>query len=103
MNVTRNFQGDYRHRDRDHDFRHRDHHRDFGHHDRDRHYRNRDYNRGYGGFGEFGGPFIGGLAGSLIGNVLFPGHGYGEYPQYGYPPYGYPPYRYQPYGYYDTY
>lgn len=65
----------------------------------------RDFGRGFGfdGFG-FGGPFLGGLAGGLLGSVLFPGDGYGRYPQYygGYPPYGgypYYPYGYPQYGY----
>ncbi|MGG4169527.1 spore coat protein [Rossellomorea vietnamensis] len=55
---------------------------------------------GYGGFGRPGfgfgfSPFVGGLAGGLLGAALLsPGYGYG----YGY---GYPPaYGYQPYPYY---
>ena len=101
--MTRNYQGNYRHRDRDRDYRHHDHDRDFRHRDHHREYGHRDYNRGFEGFSEFGGPLIGGFAGSLLGNLLFPGYGYGRSPQYGYPPYGYPPYGYQPYGYYDSY
>jgi len=53
-----------------------------------------------------GGPFLGGLAGGLLGSVLFPGESYGRYPVYpGYPyyPYGYSQYNYPtyypPYGY----
>ena len=52
---------------------------------------------GHGGFGRgfgfdglgFGGPFLGGLAGGLLGSALFPGYGYGGYPPYygGYPYY----------------
>ena len=56
--MTRYNQGGSRHRDYDHDFR------------------RRDYDRGFGGFGEFGVPLLGGLAGSLLGNALFPGYGY---------------------------
>ncbi|MFW0778685.1 spore coat protein [Rossellomorea marisflavi] len=49
------------------------------------------------GFGRpfWGGPFIGGLAGGLLGaSLLTPGYGYGY--GYGYPPpyYGYGPYYY---------
>lgn len=65
------------------------------------------------GFGGFGVPFLGGLAGGLLGNVLFPGDQYGGYGGYGgYPPYGgypyypYPapyPYGYNPYQYYRPY
>ncbi|BCB05557.1 spore coat protein [Bacillus sp. KH172YL63] len=53
---------------------------------------------GYGGFGRrpfgFGFPFLGGLAGGLIGASLLSPYGYGY--GYGYPPpyYGYPPYPY---------
>lgn len=77
-----------------------------------------DSNRGFGfdGLG-VGGPFLGGLAGGLLGSVLFPGDGYGGnsqyggypqnypygYQQYGYPQYGYPQYGYPPYGYYRSY
>ncbi len=67
--------------------------------------------RPYGGFGRrpygfgggryfFGGPFIGGLAGGLVGSALFrprPYPYYGGYGGYGYPPYyggGYYPYPY---------
>lgn len=92
--MTRGFQnqGGFRHRDFDHDFRDRDFNRDFRRH---------DFDRGFDGFGEFGGPLIGGFVGSLLGNALFPGYGYGG--SYGYPYYGYPPYNYQPYGYYGSY
>ena len=83
--MTRYNHGGSRHRDYDHDFRHR------------------DFDRGFGGFGEFGVPLLGGLAGSLLGNALFPGYGYNGYPAYQYPSYGYPPYGYQPYGYYGPY
>ena len=64
MNMTRYNHGGSRHRDYDHDFRHR------------------DFDRGFGGFGEFGVPLLGGLAGSLLGNALFPGYGYNGYPAY---------------------
>ena len=55
---------------------------------------------GYGGFGRPGfgfgfSPFVGGLAGGLLGAALLsPGYGYGY--GYGYPPpyYGYPAYPY---------
>ncbi|MFD1017594.1 hypothetical protein [Thalassobacillus hwangdonensis] len=56
--------------------------RDFGHH-----YNQHQDDR------FFGGPFVGGLLGGLVGSALFPGPYY--YPQY--PPYGYYPY-YPPYG-----
>lgn len=55
---------------------------------------------GFGGFGRPGfgfgfSPFVGGLAGGLLGAALLsPGYGYGY--GYGYPP----PYGYQPYPYY---
>ena len=59
-------------------------------------YRNVGFGRGFGGFGS---PFIGGLAGGLLGSVLFDtfdgrypayyGYPYAPYPFYGYPPYGY--------------
>lgn len=55
-------------------------------------------------FGGFGVPFLGGLAGGLLGNVLFPGDGFGGYGGYGYG--GYPPYGgypYYPYGYPSPY
>ena len=80
-------------------------------------YRNRGHYGGYGGttgfgFEGFGVPFLGGLAGGLLGNALFPGYGggfgsyggygrgYGNVPWYGggypmpYYPYGYMPYPY---------
>ena len=91
--MTRNFQGGFRHRDFDRNFGHRDFDRDFRRRDFDHDFRRRDFDRG---FGEFGGPLLGGFAGSLLGSALFPGYGYGGYPPYGYPPYGYPPYGYQP-------
>lgn len=73
-------------------------------------FRQGDYNRGS-GQGDFN-RGIGGFAGSLLGNALFPGYGggygYSGYPSYGYPSYGYPSYGYpsygnQPYGYYSSY
>lgn len=77
----------------------------------------RNYHYGVGnegfGFGGFGVPFLGGLAGGLLGNVLFPGYGnyggfggygYGNYPFYSAPPYPYGyPYGYYPYEYYRPY
>lgn len=68
----------------------------------------RGFGAGRNGFGGVGIPFLGGLAGGLLGTALFPNYGYGGgyggypsygYPSYGYPPYGYPPYGYPPYGY----
>ncbi|TMU84449.1 spore coat protein [Bacillus sp. BHET2] len=55
---------------------------------------------GYGGFGRrpfgFGYPFLGGLAGGLLGASLLSPYGYGYGYGYGYPPpyYGYQPYPY---------
>ena len=59
--MTRNIQGDFRHRDFNRDFRHRDFDRDFRHRDFDRDFRHRDFDRGFGGFGEFAGPLSGDL------------------------------------------
>ena len=85
--MTRNFRGGFGRGDFGRDFGRRDFDRDFGRRDFDRDFRRRDFDRGFDGFGEFGGPFIGGFAGSLLGNALFPGYGYGYggYPYYGYP------------------
>lgn len=76
----------------------------------------RGFDRHQSGWGNegFGGPFLGGLAGGLLGNVLFPGGGggYGGYGGYNYgggmPYYPYPyyyPYNYgmPPYPYYGFY
>ncbi|WP_277585600.1 hypothetical protein [Psychrobacillus antarcticus] len=60
---------------------------------------------GFGSFGGFGTPFIGGLVGGLVGSALYGGFGgYRQpYPYYPYPyPYYYPYTPYPPYygGYY---
>lgn len=50
---------------------------------------------GYGGFNQFGYPFLGGFLGGLLGNVIYPG----RYPYFGRPYYPYPPYPFFPYPY----